>query len=64
MHIFWIYPVITYTEFTNLITINNYSEIYNMFNKYNLYMVIFICCYYFIQNYIYTKRVLGIDNIA
>tara|TARA_B110001450_G_scaffold191587_3_gene179775 strand:+ start:1043 stop:1387 length:345 start_codon:yes stop_codon:yes gene_type:complete len=63
MHVFWIFPVIKYAESVEIITINNYNTIdikYLLDN--NIYTLSFLCSYYFIQDYVYTKRIKGIDN--
>jgi len=61
MHVFWIIPITIYAETTGtgLLQIYTFTLTWE-----NIYMFIFLCNYSFIQGYIYTKRVPGIDNSA
>lgn len=62
MHVFWIFPVTIYTDYSK---ITYGREIYYNLNlSDNGYMIMFLCYYYLIQGYIYTKRIPGIDNPA
>ena len=59
MHIFWIFPVINSKESIEIITANNNIEY--SFNN-NIYMISFLFSYYFVKDYIYTKRIENIDK--
>ena len=59
MHVFWALPVINSRE---AIKLNKPNILYYSFDNNNLTMLYFLCNYYLIQNYIYTKRIVGIDN--
>ena len=60
MHLFWCFPAIIYTDYNKII----YNELnnFNIINTNNISFMVFLCSYYWIQEYIYTKRIPGIDN--
>jgi hypothetical protein len=59
MHVFWCFPAIMCADYSKITykELQNYTIIYD-----NMYMIYFLCCYYYIQEYIYTKKLPLIDS--